>query len=110
MLVYTNATLTTIRAPGTAADYDIPAVAGSTRWTGSVGVTIRHDPIVESQAGGVLDVVRKTRMEIEYSVGSVIQQNDAVTYVYEGTTTTRRVDDITRSPLVGRVRIELEPA
>lgn len=110
MLVYANATLTRITAPGTADDYDIPGTPGADRWAGSVGVTVRRDPIVEVQANQALNVVRSTRMEIPYDVGSVIEHNDALTYTYEGETVTRRVDDVTRAQLVGRVRVELEDA
>jgi hypothetical protein len=110
MLVFTNATLTQIAGPGTSDDYDVPGTPGAARWTGSVGVTIRRDPIVEVQGAQALNVVRATRMEIPYDIGSVIEHNDAVTYTHEGQTLTRRVDDITRAREVGRVRVELEPA
>lgn len=109
-LIFTNATLTRIAAPGTSDDYDVPGTPGADRWTGSVGVTIRRDPIVEIQGNQALNVVRTTRMEVPYGVGSVIEHNDALTYTHEGQTWTRRVDDITRAREVGRVRIELEPA
>jgi hypothetical protein len=109
-LIFTNATLTQIAAPGTSDDYDVTATTGTARWTGSVGVTIRRDPIIEIQTNQALNVVRTTRMEVPFDIGSVIQHNDALTYTYEGQTLTRRVDDITRAREVGRVRVELEPA
>lgn len=108
-LIWTNATLTKVTAPGTTDDYDVAGGAGADRWTGSVGVTVRRDPIVETQSGEALNVVRSTRIEIPYDVGRLIQQNDALTYSYEDTTWTRRVDDILRVEKVGRVRVELEP-
>jgi hypothetical protein len=109
-LIFTNATLTRIAAPGTSDDYDVAGTPGTARWTGSVGVTIRRDPIVEVQGAQALNVIRTTRMEVPYDIGSVIEHNDAVTYTYEGETWTRRVDDITRAREVGRVRVELEDA
>lgn len=110
MLVYSNATLTKITAAGVSDDYDVAGTPGTDRWTGSVGITVRRDPIVEVQGAQALNVVRTTRLEIPYDVGSVIEHNDALTYIYEGETVTRRVDDVTRAQLVGRVRVELEPA
>lgn len=109
-LVYANAVLTKITATGTTADYDVPASAGADRWTGSVDVTIRRDPIVETIGGERLDVVRTTRMEVPYEVGVLIQHDDTLTYSYEGQTWSRKVDDITHAELTGRVRVELEPA
>lgn len=109
-LIFTNATLTQIATAGISDDYDVAGSAGSARWTGSVGVTIRRDPIVEIQGNEALNVVRTTRMEIPFDIGSVIEHNDALTYTFEGQTLTRRVDDITRAREVGRVRVELEAA
>lgn len=109
-LVWTNGTLTRITATGTTDDYDVPGAAGTDRWTGSVGITVRRDPIVEVQGAQALNVVRSTRVEVPYDVGRLIAQNDTLTYTYEDTTWTRRVDDITRAQIVGRVRVELEPA
>lgn len=109
-LIFTNATLTQIAAPGKSDDYDVPGTPGTARWTGSIGVTIRRDPIVEVQGAQALNVIRTTRMEIPYDVGSVIEHNDQLQYTYENQTWTRRVDDVTRVPETGRVRVELEPA
>jgi len=109
-LVYSNAVLTKITAPGTSDDYDTPAGAGTDRWTGSIDITVRRDPIVEVQGGQALDVVRSTRIEVPYDVGRLIQHGDTLTYDYEGREWDRAVDDVTRAPLTGRVRVELEPA
>lgn len=109
-LVWTNAVLTKITGTGTSGDYDVPESAGPDRWTGQADITVRRDPIVEVQGAQALNVVRTTRIEIPYDIGRLVQQNDTLTYTYEGTTWNRRVDDITRVQLTGRVRVELEPA
>jgi hypothetical protein len=110
VLVWSNGVLTKITGPGTSEDFDVPAGVGAQRWAGAVDITIRRDPIVEVRNGQTLDVVRTTRIEIPYDVGRLIEQGDTLTYLYEEREWARAVDDITRVPLTGRVRVELEPA
>lgn len=108
-LVYTNATLTKITAVGTSDDYDEPAVAGTDRWTGSVGVTVRG-PRLEVLTDGRIDEVIKTSVEIPYDVGVQVVRGDKLTYSYESATHARVAGTIVHAEPAGRVRVLLEDA
>ena len=109
MIPYVNARLTAITAPGTAADYDAPAGAGTSRWTGAAGIYVAEQ-ITEVESPGRVDEVLITRVEVPSTIGRLIQRGDSITYTYDDASRTRTVEDLARAPLVGRVRLALQDA
>jgi PPE-repeat protein len=103
---FINATLTKIAADDASAggDYEVVIAAPAARWTGSVAVYVT-DTYQEVEGATRIDLLTKTRMEIPYYVGRLIQQNDHLTYTFEGAAQERIADNIIRSELVGRVQI-----
>jgi hypothetical protein len=102
---------------GSSADYDQPAIPGTPRWTGSLGIYVADEVkeiIGTSTAGAVvadrIDEIVQTRLEIPYNIGRLVQRGDIITYTYEGESVTRTAGTITHAPLVGRVRVLPEDA
>jgi hypothetical protein len=112
MLPMTNATLTTVTAGGTAPDYDSDGTLGDPRWTGSEGVYVtgvgRDDQaqqVTQVEAAGDVTQVMVTRVELRYwPVGQLVQQGDTLTFSFEGAIQERIVEDLVRTPALGRVR------
>jgi hypothetical protein len=108
-LPYVNSTLTAITAPGTTGDYEVPPVPGADRWTGAVGVYVA-DELIQVESPGRVDEIIKTRLEIPYDVGKLVERGDTVTYQFEATSHTRVAQDLLHAPLVGRVRVVVADA
>lgn len=117
MIPYVNATLTAITPTGASADYDQPAAGGTPRWTGSLGIYVAEETLEElasvtarAVAGDRLDEILRTRLEIPYNIGQLVERGDTLTYTYEGGEVQRVAGTITHAPLVGRVRVLLRDA
>lgn len=104
MIPYTNASLTAITSPGNAPDYDQPGTAGAARWTGTRGIYVAED-LHEIESPGRVDEIIKTRLEVPYDIGKLVQRGDTLTYTFEGASRTRTAQDLLHAPLVGRVRV-----
>jgi hypothetical protein len=111
MIPYANVTLTEIDQPGSAPNYDEPGTAGTPRGTGSLGCYVA-DQVVEVESAGRVDELVKTRIEIPWAVGSLVQRGDTLRWTHRetGVAWTRVAEDVSGTRLVGRVRILLEDA
>jgi hypothetical protein len=107
VLPYVNADLTAIHGVGTTADFDIPAAPGPTRWEGSLGIYVAEER-AEVLSAEQQDEIIRTRLEIPYDIGRLVERGDTLTYTYEGAPVERLAGTITRAQLVGRVRVDLE--
>lgn len=105
---YKNGTLMIVRPHGTSDDFDGPGVNASPRWTGSLGVYVAEE-LLESATPGRVDLIVKTRVEIPYAVGRLVQNGDELVFTdEEGDAQTRNAASIIHARLVGRVRVILE--
>lgn len=107
MIPYVNATLTAISGGYTGEEYDSTNTPATPAWTGSEPIYV-EDRLVEVESPGRVDEVRKTRVEVGYAVGSLVSRGDVVSFVLEGTSLTRTVEDLIRTPLLDRVRLVME--
>lgn len=107
MIPYTNASLTAITAVGTSPDYDNPGSPGTARWTGSQGIYVVEEP-VETLSPGRVDEVVQTRLEIPWSVGSLVRRGDTLTFTFKGAQETGIAGTVTGDQLLGRRRVLLE--
>jgi hypothetical protein len=117
MIPYANATLTEILQPGNAPDWDTAAGAGIARWSGTLGVYVADEVIEQERAatlaaGGQVTGLVKTRVEIPWSVGRLVQRGDTLRWTHNetGVSWTRVVEDITGTRLIDRVRVLVEDA
>jgi hypothetical protein len=108
VIPFVNGALTAIQQGATAEDYDQPAVTGTARWTGNLGVYVAEEL---AQTDGLdVDEIITTRLEIPYQVGRLVQRGDRLVYTYESASHTRTARNLIRAELVGRVRVILEAA
>jgi hypothetical protein len=101
-----NATVTNVTAP-TAEDYDTPAGAGTTVWSGSERAYV-IEQLVEVPGNDRLDVLRKTEIVIPSDIGRLVQAEHSVTYTYDGSTHIRKVQSTSVHAMLGRARLALE--
>lgn len=103
-----NATVTSVAAPSVE-DYDTPAGAGSSVWAGAEQAYVTEE-LVEVPGNGRLDVLRKTTIVIPADIGRLIHAAHTVTYDYDGSTHSRKVQSTSVVAELGRARIALEDA
>ena len=109
MIPYVNGELTKITAPGTGDGYDTDPAPGPDRWTGSAGIYVA-DALVQLESPGRVDELVRTRLEIPYRVGQIVERGDKLTYSLDGVDQGQRtVENILASRLTGRVRITRTP-
>jgi hypothetical protein len=107
-MTWANATLTAITAVGRSADYDVAAVPGAARWTGSLAVFVVEER--DERLGELRDELVQTQVQIPLDVGQRVQRGDTLTYTYEDVAHERVAGSITRDQLAGRALIVLEDA
>lgn len=103
-----NATVTAVTAP-VVEDYDTPAGSGSSVWAGLERAYVTEE-LVEVPGDGRLDVLRKTTIVIPSDIGRLVRAAHTVTYDYDGSTYTRKVQSTSVVAELGRARIALEDA
>lgn len=81
----TNATLTAIAGAGAADDWDRPASAGASKWTGSIRAYYREkvDRVANGQ-GGVDVLVRRTLWVETADLPDELDTDDALTFRVDG--------------------------
>ena len=111
-LPLTNATLTAVAGPGFTEDYDDPATAGSSKWSGSEDVTFSE--ITERvQIGGESNTIVRRSLIVDSELAVSWAIGDVLTVTYDGaarTVTVRRVGKTLATGLDGVVRLVLDDA
>lgn len=88
-----NATLTKIEGGGTSDDWDQPAGADTTRWTGTANAYL-DEKILTEVNGNALDEIKQTRLVVPLDIGDLAVRGDTVTYTQGANTFVRTVRDI----------------
>lgn len=88
-----NAVLTKIEGGGTSEDWDSPAGADTTRWTGTASAYL-DEKILTQVNGNALDEVKQTRLVVPLTQGKMVYRGDTITYTQGSDTFVRTVRDI----------------
>lgn len=105
-----NARLLAVAGGAFTEDYDTPAGAGVTSWTGDAQAYLTQETIIASPSGtGGVDELVRTRLAFDRDLATVAH-GDTLTFVYDGDTLTRTARDVAVDELAGVVTVTFEDA
>jgi hypothetical protein len=98
MLPQTNARLTRIAGAGTAADWDLPGAAGAEKWSGDADAYY-SEKRERVYRGGDTDLVLRRTLIVESRFVDQLDNDDLVTFTYQGAEQSAAVKLIERRDL-----------
>jgi hypothetical protein len=108
-----NATLTAIIGPGTSADWDVPATAGTARWQGRHAAYVVDELVRDPGTRATVHAhevteIRKTSVVINARLARLVKQGDKLQFTYQDTSQERTAANVRITEITGTARIVLE--